>query len=199
MSNLTLYSATCLIILDSEGNRVIAKYWSPPHQPASVGQGVAAASTLGGNPFGTLKEQRAFEKNVCEKTRKGLADVLFLPPSSICLTKSSTDLTFHLVGPTSENELMLQNALTAFHDAVGLLLRGLVEKRSVLENLDLVMLALDETIDDGIILETDPVAIASRVSRPRADTAGEIVINEQTIMSAYSTLKERLGKQIAQL
>lgn len=35
-----------------------------------------------------------------------------------------------------------------------------------------------------IILETDPVAIASRVSRPRADTAGEIVINEQTILSA---------------
>lgn len=77
------------------------------------------------------------------------ADILLIPPTSICLTKTSTDLTFHLVGPTTENELMLHAALSAFHDAVGLLLKGNVEKRSVLENLDLVMLALDETIDDG--------------------------------------------------
>lgn len=34
-----------------------------------------------------------------------------------------------------------------------------------------------------IILETDAAAIASRVSRPKADTT-DIVINEQTIMSA---------------
>lgn len=46
---------------------------------------------------------------------------------------------------------MLHAALSAFHDAVGLLLKGLVEKRTVLENLDLVMLALDETIDDGSV------------------------------------------------
>lgn len=77
------------------------------------------------------------------------ADILLIPPTSICLTKTSTDLTFHLVGPTTENELMLHACLSAFHDAVGLLLKGLVEKRTVLENLDLVMLALDETVDDG--------------------------------------------------
>jgi hypothetical protein len=39
--------------------------------------------------------------------------------------------------------------LTAFHDAVSLLLRGQIEKRNVLEALDLVLLAADETIDDG--------------------------------------------------
>lgn len=44
---------------------------------------------------------------------------------------------------------MLQAALTAFHDAVGLVLRGQVEKRSVLEGLDMVLLAADECIDDG--------------------------------------------------
>lgn len=44
---------------------------------------------------------------------------------------------------------MLQAALLAFHDAVSLLLRGQIEKRNVLEGLDLVLLAADETIDDG--------------------------------------------------
>lgn len=77
------------------------------------------------------------------------ADVLLIPPTSICLTKTATDLTFHLVGPTTENELMLHAALTAFYDSVNLLLKGVIEKRTVLENLDLILLALDETVDDG--------------------------------------------------
>jgi hypothetical protein len=51
---------------------------------------------------------------------------------------------------------------------------------------------------DRIIVDTDAAAIASRVSRPRADTT-EIVINEQTIMSAYQTVKERVQQKIQQM
>jgi len=47
-------------------------------------------------------------------------------------------------------------------------------------------------------METDATAIASRVSRPKADTT-EIVINEQTIMSAYQTVRDRVARQIAQM
>ena len=120
---------------------------------------------------------------------------------------------------------MLHAALVAFSDAVYMLLRNQVEKRGVLENLDLVLLCLDETIDDGcvlfrslldhhrgpwdgpmlmplycsrIIVETDSTTIASRVSRPKADTT-EIVINEQTILSAYQTVKEKMQQRIQQL
>lgn len=91
------------------------------------------------------------------------ADILLIPPTSICLTKTSTDLTFHLIGPTSENEIMLHTALTAFHDAVQLVLKGLVEKRTLLENLDLVLLALDETIDDGCV--SYPIVDGARLTR----------------------------------
>ena len=119
---------------------------------------------------------------------------------------------------------MINTALSAFSDAVHILLRNQVEKRAVLENLDLVLLCLDETIDDGyvahnkpifydpsayceptltssrslrsIIVETDSTTIASRVSRPKADTT-EIVINEQTIMNAYQTMKEKMTQRIA--
>lgn len=65
--------------------------------------------------------------------------------------KHSLDLIFYITGPSTENELMLQAALTAFFDAVSMLLRGSVEKRAVLENLDIVLLCLDETIDDGCV------------------------------------------------
>ena len=97
-----------------------------------------------------------------------------------------------------------------FSDAVNMLLRNSVEKRAVLENLDLVLLWLDETIDDGraffrlltdlnyfktwvcsIIVEMDSTTIASKVSRPKADTT-KIIINEQTIMSVYQTVKEKM-------
>lgn len=65
--------------------------------------------------------------------------------------KHSLDLIFYIIGTPDENELMLSAALNAFVDAVHLLLRNQVEKRAVLENLDLVLLCLDETIDDGYV------------------------------------------------
>ena len=48
-----------------------------------------------------------------------------------------------------------------------------------------------------IIVDTDAAAIASRVSRPRPDTT-DIVINEQTIMNAYQTVKERVAQRMGQ-
>jgi len=92
---------------------------------------------------------------------------------------------------------MVSSALNSLTDALTMLLRNQLEKRGVLENLDLVVLCLDETIDDGIIVDTDATAIASRVSRPRADTT-EIVLNEQTITNAYNTVKERIQQRMAQ-
>lgn len=130
----------------------------------------------------------------------------------LAVYKHSLDLIFYIIGNPDENELMLYAALNAFSDAVHLLLRNQVEKRALLENLDLVLLCLDETIDEGcehyslrflyltnryrIIVETDSTTIASRVSRPKADT-NDIVINEQTIMNAYQTMKEKMQQRIA--
>lgn len=219
-ANLSLYAITALLILDADGHRILAKYYSPPHAAPEAGH-APAASVNGQHPGGarlgppglsTLKEQKAFEKSVHEKTKRGGGEIHPLPPH-LLLTKPSTDLSFHIVGPlATSNELMLQAALTAFHDAVSLLLRGQVEKRSVLEGLDMVVLAADELCDDGwararhythvdtradargastrsIILETDSTAIASRVSRPRADTT-DIVINEQTILNACELARQ---------
>jgi coatomer subunit zeta len=49
-----------------------------------------------------------------------------------------------------------------------------------------------------IIVDTDAAAISSRVSKARPDTT-EIVINEQTIMSAYQTVKEKMQQRMGQL
>ncbi|KAI1791128.1 coatomer protein [Ganoderma leucocontextum] len=184
--NLSLYTVSAFLIIDTDGHRVLAKYYHPKGHP-------------NGEPkkLTTLKEQRAFEKGLFQKTKKAGGDII-LYDSHLAVYKHSLDLIFYLIGDPSENELMLHSALIAFSDAVHMLLRNQVEKRGVLENLDLVLLCLDETIDDGIIVETDSTTIASRVSRPRADTT-EIVINEQTILNAYQTVKEKMQQRIGQL
>lgn len=46
---------------------------------------------------------------------------------------------------------MLSTALNSLIDAQSLLLRNQLEKRGVLENLDVVLLCLDETVDDGCV------------------------------------------------
>jgi len=74
-SNLSLYTITALLILDTDGNRVLAKYYAPPHQ-TSPGTGLVADLGAGnGGPgmggLSTLKEQKAFEKSVWEKVRRG--------------------------------------------------------------------------------------------------------------------------------
>ncbi|KAJ7578376.1 coatomer protein [Mycena floridula] len=184
--NLSLYTVNAFIIMDSEGHRVLAKYYRPKGHPLGESKELL-----------TLKEQKAFEKGLWGKTRKAGGDII-LYDAHLAVYKHSLDLIIYLIAGSNENELMLTTALNALTDAMTVLLRNPLEKRGVLENLDLVLLCLDETIDDGIIVDTDSSAIASRVSRPRPDTT-EIVINEQTIMSAYQTVRDKMAQRMSQL
>ena len=191
--SLSLFTVSAVFMLDvrckpwersltrqGEGHRILAKYFTPKH-------GAAAVPGAYVNPFKTFKEQRALELAVQDKTRRGQGDII-LYQNHLVLFRPALDFSIFLVGPESENELMLSATLTALHDAVATLLRHQLEKRAILENLDLVVLCLDETIDDGIVLETDSTAIAARVSRPRPDAGAvdlsNITINEQTCASA---------------
>ncbi|KAI8366102.1 clathrin adaptor complex small chain-domain-containing protein [Radiomyces spectabilis] len=174
MVNLSLYSIKAVILLDSEGNRVLAKYYGSEHA--------------------SLKEQKAFEKGLFDKTKRAQGEVI-LYDNQVVLYRSNIDIFFYVIGSMEENELILLSMFNAFYDAVSTLLRYQVEKRSVMDNLDLVVLCLDETVDGGIILETDANAIVSRVSKPRLDTV-DIPFGEQTLLQAYQTARERIASQL---
>lgn len=164
MTNLTLYSLTALLLLDSSGSRILAKYYSPP---AAAAFASSTAPTLppntprqlvAANPFSTFKDQRTFEKSVLDKLNKrGSASVsspgateIQLLDSHLLLSKSSLDVHLVVVAPAEENELMISSVLSNLWEAIGMLLNGqAIEKRALLENLDLVTLAVDEAIDDG--------------------------------------------------
>ncbi|KAJ4394206.1 Golgi-to-ER vesicle coat component [Gnomoniopsis smithogilvyi] len=164
---MSLYSVNAILILSTEdGSRLYAKYYDSPHHGTSApGQNAPSPK----NPYPDLKSQKAFEKALLEKTAKQTGDILLFD-GRIVLYKSESDVMLYLIGSVEENEVLLYNAILALRDSLHLLFKASVDKRTIIESYDLVSLAVDEIVDDGIILETDPTIIVQRVSKaPTAD------------------------------
>ncbi|KAI9858134.1 MAG: Golgi-to-ER vesicle coat component [Vezdaea acicularis] len=200
---ISLFSTNAILIFAcDDSSRILAKYYDAPHHPQhpphSSHSSSAPASYPGKNPYPTLKEQKAFEKGLLEKTVKQNTDVI-LYDNRIVVFKTEGDVMLYVVGGGEENEILLYNVVLCLRDALNILLKGSTDKRTIIENYDLVALAIDEIVDDGIILETDPVVVASRVSRPPTQDISNIRgidLSEQGLQNVWelgkATLKERL-------
>lgn len=116
-----------------------------------------------------------------------LGDVIIYD-SHLVLYRQTLDLMFYIVSTPNENELMLSAGFTAFYDAISLLFRNQIEKRVLLDNLDVLLLALDETFDDGYVhcpspftFTLTPGAVSSwrrirRLLRPALVDQGPIIV-----------------------
>ncbi|EEQ87668.1 hypothetical protein RJZ56_006258 [Blastomyces dermatitidis] len=194
---ISLFSVNAILIMSTDdSSRIFAKYYSPPHPPAGT-----AANSLdypGANPYPTVKDQKAFESGLLEKTVKQTSDII-LYDNRVVVFKTEGDVMLYVVGGAEENEVLLYNVVLALRDSLNILLRSGVDKRSIIENYDLVSLAVDEIVDDGIFLETDAVHIASRVSRAPAQDAPNmkgIDLSEQGLLNAWEFGKRRLAEQL---
>ena len=113
-SNLTLFSVNAILILSTDdSSRVLAKYYSPPHQPAP---------DAGANPYPTVKAQKAFEQGLLEKTAKQSSDVI-LYDNRIVVFKAESDVMLYVVGGIDENEILLHNVVLALRDSLHILLK----------------------------------------------------------------------------
>ncbi|KAM7081886.1 coatomer subunit zeta-2 [Ciconia maguari] len=139
----SLYTVKALLILDSLGQRLLAKYYD--------------------GTFPTAKEQAAFERSIFSKTHRAGGEIACLEGLTI-VYRSSVDLFFYVVGGCQENELMLSAVLACLLDTLGHLLRKEVEKRWLLDNMDGTFLVVDEIVDRGVILESDPQQVIQRLS-----------------------------------
>jgi coatomer subunit zeta len=70
-----------------------------------------------------------------------------------------------------------------------------LDKRTLLDNLALVLLTVDELCDGGKILEIDPSAIANRVLM-RGASGGQPQMTELTIQQAIATAKEEFIRRM---
>jgi hypothetical protein len=125
----------------------------PPTAPASAS-----------NPYPDKTAQTRFEKALLQKTAKQTGDILLFD-NRIVLYKMESDVALYVVGSVDENEILLYNVLLALRDSLHLLFKQSVDKRTIIENYDLVSLAVDEICDDGVVLETDPTIIVQRCSK----------------------------------
>ncbi|KAL7142534.1 hypothetical protein ABFS83_08G129900 [Erythranthe nasuta] len=166
-----------ILLLDSEGKRIAAKYYSDDW------------------PTNTAKE--AFEKTVFTKTQKTNARTeveIAMFENNVVVYKFVQDLHFYVTGGEDENEVILSTVLQGFFDAIDILLRGNVEKKEALENLDLILLCIDEIVDGGIILETDATTIAGKVASHSIDSGAPL--SEQTLSQAIATAREHLARSL---
>ena len=164
----SLYTVKGLAILDNNGNRILAKYFDE-------------------KTFPTSKEQKTFESSLFAKTRKANSDILMLDGLTV-VYKSNVDLFFYVMGGGEENELMLLAVLNCLFDSISQVLRKNVEKRSLCENMDVVMLVMDEICDRGVVMESDSASVVARAAIRAEDTP----LGEQTLTQVLQSAKEQL-------
>jgi hypothetical protein len=120
--NMSLEAVQAILILSTDTtadtSRIFAKYYSPPHSVPTPGQSSSATQ----NPYGTLKDQKAFEKGLLEKTSKQTSDVI-LYDGRVVVFKVESDVMLYVVGSAEENEILLYNVVLALRDSLSLLLK----------------------------------------------------------------------------
>ena len=169
----SLYTVKGIIVLDNDGHRLWASYYDP-------------------NIFPSHKEQLKFEKSLSGKTSKANiedVEVLMLDNLTI-LYKSKVDLFFYVVGGPKENELLLMSVLNCVFESVSLILRKNIEKSSMYDNMDRIMLAMDEICDNGVILESDAMAVADRVGVRQEDVS----LGKQTAAQVIQSAKDQFER-----
>ncbi|KAI4733442.1 hypothetical protein E4T50_16003 [Aureobasidium sp. EXF-12298] len=196
--NMSLFSVNAVLILAADdSSRILAKYYSPPHAPANA----TANDFPGANPYPQLKDQKAFEKGLSEKTAKQNSDII-LYDNRIVVFKMESDVMLYVVGGADENEILLYSVVLALRDSLNILLKNSVDKRTIVENYDLVSLAIDEIIDDGIVLETDPVIVASRVSKPPVQDISSVQgidLSEEGLLKAWQFVGQQQRRRLSTL
>ncbi|KAK6953997.1 hypothetical protein Daesc_003959 [Daldinia eschscholtzii] len=207
---MSLSSVNAIIILNiDDGSRIFAKYYSEPHHAPTASSTNHHHQPSG--PFADVKSQKTFEKGLLDKTAKQTGDII-LYDNRIVLYKMESDVMMYVVGGVDENEVLLYNVILALRDSLHLLFnsgsirvkltlaRQSVDKRTIIENYDLVSLAIDEIVDDGIILETDPTIIVQRVSKaPTQDVnLSRIDLSEQGVNNLAQLGKAKLTDWLRQ-
>jgi len=197
---MSLVSVNAILILSADdGSRILAKYYAAPHHTPSSGHPNPDPILSNNYPYPDLKSQKTFEKGLYEKTTKQMGDII-LYDNRIVLYKVESDVMMYVVGGLDENEVLLYNVILAIRDSLHLLFKQSVDKRTIIDNYDLVLLAIDEIADDGIVLETDPAIVVQRVSKaPTQDVSiGRIDLSEQGVNNLAQLGKAKLTDWLRQ-
>ena len=115
---MSLHSVLAILLLSTDTGssepRLFAKYYTAPHSSPAYPQPP--------QPYTSLKDQRAFEKGLLEKTAKQTSDVI-LYDNKVVVFKMESDVMLYVVGAAEENEILLYNVVLALRDSLSILLK----------------------------------------------------------------------------
>lgn len=115
--NLSLFSVNAILVLSTDDrSRILTKYYSAPHAPPH------SNTHTGANPYPTVKEQRAFEKGLLDKTNKQSSDII-LYDRRVVVFKMEGDVMLYVVGGAEENDILLFGVVLALRDSLAILLK----------------------------------------------------------------------------
>lgn len=180
-ANILLYQVTLVLLLDNEGHRLFAKYYHD-------------------EDHASLAQQRKFEQTLFPKINKVNEDIL-LYDNHLVAYKQVNDVLVVVVAKINENESLIYSVCANLTEALTILLDNSLDKNTVVEKYDMVSLAIDETVDDGIIIEIDPAIIVSRVTNPPVANAVDnikIDISERGLFNAFSFATKKIGERLQQ-
>ena len=120
----------------------------------------------------------------------GAAEIIMMD-GLVCVYRTVRDVLMYVVGTEHVNEVMLADMLNSLYQGFSALLKKQIEKRYILECLDLILLTLDEVFDDGIILESNPDAIVDLVG---VRSESDVPLSEQTITQAFLKVRNKMDK-----
>ena len=100
---------------------------------------------------------------------------------------SCSNAKIFVIASGSANELVIDTVLRGLESALNTLLKGNIDARGIIDNMDYVLLAIDEVCEDGIIFETSGDDIASRVLMNSSGAP----VTQETLYEAYQKARDQ--------
>lgn len=138
-----------IVVMDADGTTIYSKYYNPE-------------SNLSSKSSQAMFEHQLFNKSSKMTSSETEADIFVYDKYSIVF-RHVNDLFVFLYSTYEDNEILLACLLDSITEALEILYRSEIDKGTITKQLDLLMLAVDEFVDDGIIVCCDSVSIIERV------------------------------------
>jgi len=171
-----------VVVLDNEGRRIYSKYYNPPRDLA------------------THTAQQLFEQQLHAKTLKTnpsnqVSEVLIIEPF-VAVFKILNDVTVYLLGDNEENEILLASLLDSLTESLEMLYKGELDRRRILEEVDLLVIAVDESFEDGLVMCCDAMSIVERVVMREGATSTKTAKKEGAFERAIQNAKDAITKTL---
>ena len=136
-----------IIILDNSGKLIYGKYFIDKDQ----------------------ERQREFEKQLCFQVKnlnisQGELDIFNIDDYNI-LVKIIGEIAYFIGLNENDNECLGYNFCKIFENCVGNITNDNFGRQKIFDNLDKIMLIIDEMVDNGLIINSDPDSIEKLISQ----------------------------------